>query len=118
MRRLNSIYKPDAQELTQLHNKYIRALISRVINTKDQALLKQAQRWFEVDMRGKGVRPDEVTYALMIRAAFQEANELKVDRTIRRYIDLADRAGFRDQAMETTLNMLNSHEIGRLIRVR
>ena len=117
MRRLNSIFKPDAAELVKIHNDYIRILVNQLIQSKDQNLLKQIQRWFEVDMRGKGVPPDDTTYALMIRAAFQEANELKIDRTIRRYIGLADEAGFRDRAMETTLNTLNSQEIGRVTRV-
>ena len=117
MRRLNSIFKPDAPELVKLHNDYIRALVNRVIKTKNQNLLKQIQRWFEVDLRGKGIQPDDTTYALMIRAAFQEANVLKIDRTIRRYIGLADEAGFRDRAMEATLNILNSQEIGRVTRV-
>ena len=117
MRRLNQIFKPDAPELVKIHNDYIRVLVNRVIKTKDQDLLKQIQRWFEVDMRGKGVPPDDTTYALMIRAAFQEANDLKIDRTIRRYIGLAEEAGLCDRAMEATLNILNSQEIGRVTRV-
>ena len=117
LRRLSLIYRLDAPELIKTHNGYLASLIDRVVNTKDQELLKQVQRWFEVEIRAQGIPPDALTYGLMLRASFQEANQLKIDRTIRRYIALAEQAGLRDEALSTALTTLNAQEIGRVTRV-
>lgn len=118
LRRLTLIYKLDAPELIKTHNEYLASLIDRVVNTKDQELLKQVQRWFEVEIRSQGIPPDALTYGLMLRVSFQEANQLKIDRTIRRYIALAEQAGLRDEALGSALTTLNAQEIGRVTRVR
>lgn len=118
LRRLSTIYRLDAPELIKTHNDYLASLIDRIVNTKDQELLKQVQRWFEVEIRAQGIPPDALTYGLMLRASFQEANQLKIDRTIRRYIALAEQAGLRDEALCTALTTLNAQEIGRVTRVR
>lgn len=117
LRRLSIIYKPNAPELIEAHNAYLSSLIDRVANTKDQQLLKQVQRWFEVDIRGQGIPPDPMTYGLMLRATFQEADQLKVDRTIRRYIGLAEQADLRNEALAVALSTLNAQEIGRVTQV-
>ena len=118
MRRLNITYKPEAPEIIQLHNEYIESLLTRTITTKDQALLKYLQRWFEVDVRAKGIAPNAITYALMIRSSFQESRTVKVDRTIRRYIGLASQAGIWPETKQITISMLNSQELGRFAQAR
>ena len=118
MRRLNQIFKPDTPELTKLHNEYIAALVERIVRTKDQDLLKHVQKWFEVDLCATGIRPDSITFAHMIRAAFQELKQPKIDRTIRRYIDMAYKCGIGPESMGVTLSLLNEQQIGRVTRVR
>ena len=117
LRRLNTIYKIDAPELVALHNEYIGFLVRQIVRTKDQNLLRQLQKWFEVDMCAKGIAPRPTTIALMIQAALQESKQAKIDRTVRRYIALADEAGFMDEAMTVALGMLTEQEIGRVTRV-
>ncbi|MCJ1399877.1 DNA-directed RNA polymerase [Xylographa trunciseda] len=117
VRRLTAIYKLDALELIEVHNDYLTAAIERVVQSKDQALLRHVQRWFEVEIRARGIPPNPTTYGLMLRASFQESNQLKIDRTIRRYIALAEQADVRDEALGTALNTLNSQEIGRVTHV-
>ncbi|MCJ1378551.1 DNA-directed RNA polymerase [Xylographa soralifera] len=117
VRRLTAIYKLDAPELISAHNDYLASAIERIVETKDQALLRHVQRWFEVEIRALGIPPNPRTYGLMLRASFQESNQLKIDRTIRRYIALAEQADLRDEALSTALNTLNSQEIGRVTRV-
>ena len=117
LRRLTSIYKLDAPELIKAHNDYLTATIDRIVQNKDQTLLKHVQRWFEVEIRARGILPNPTTYGLMLRASFQESNQLKIDRTIRRYIALAEQADLRDEALSIALNTLNSQQIGRVTRV-
>jgi DNA-directed RNA polymerase, mitochondrial len=117
MRRLQKIYRPDAAELLQSHNDYISILVDEIVYTKKRGLLEHVQRWFEVDLRGSGVVPNALTYALMIRASFYESKQTKIDRTIRRYLALAARAGLQDETMAAALHILNDQQIGKMCQV-
>lgn len=114
--RLNRLYEKQDPELLRAHNDYLRSMVEKVVTTKDQTSLKQLQKWFEVNLKGGGVVPDATTYALMIKAAFQEANALKTDRTIRRYVDLARKGGVHNQAI--SLPILSDQEFGKVTQVR
>lgn len=117
MRRLNEIYKPDTSELILMHNDYLWELVSRAKQTKDQAILKEIYKWFEVDLTGGGVIPDATTYALMVQAALQGIKSKNLDRTIKRYMALADESGLRDAVMQTLLRTLDEQDIGRITQV-
>lgn len=117
MRRLNNIYKPDTSELLAVHNEYLRELVHKTIQTKDQTMVKDIHRWFELDLRGVGVIPDASTYALMIQAALQESNSKKGNRTIKRYVLLADEAGVRDEAFSILQILCNDQDFGRIAQV-
>ena len=99
VRRLNQIYKTDAPGLLAAHNDYVKELSHRIVQTGDQQLLQDLQRWFEVELCGTGVMPTEVTYALMIQASLQ-ASDAKKARTVRRYVGLAEKAGLVEETME------------------
>lgn len=117
MRRLNDIYKADAPELIQDHNNYIQELNSRIVRTQDAELLKHVYKWFEVDIRMEGIAPNAITYALMIQASLQEAIPSKLERTVRRYIHMAEEDGMRDEAMAVCLTLLHSQDIGKITQV-
>ncbi|KAI9827259.1 MAG: DNA-directed RNA polymerase [Thelocarpon impressellum] len=93
VRRLGQIYAPDAPELRHAHNSYLRSVVARILHTRSEDGLKSVQRWFEVEMRNKGVGPDATTFALLIKASLQLLQGAKTDRTVRRYMDLATEAG-------------------------
>lgn len=93
MRRLNQIYNPDAAGLLAAHSDYVREVTNKVVQTKDQRLLKDLQKWFEVDLKRVGVNPNTEIYAQMIRASSQSSGASR-ERAIRRYQKLADEAGF------------------------
>ena len=117
MRRLNKIYKPEAPELLASHNDYLRELIFKIMRTRDQQLLKDVHKWFEVDLRGAGVPPDPLTYFLMIQASLKEQVAKKADRTVRRYLQLAKAAGLRDEVMKVMLGLMNEQDFGRVTSV-
>ena len=117
MRRLNEIYKLDAPELIAAHNEYLQELVHKIRCSKDPRTLKRTQRWFEVDVRGVGVVPDAVTYALMIQAALQGSNPKRVDRSVKRYMSLAGEAGVRDYVMQLILLMSGEQDTGRITEV-
>lgn len=93
LRRLNQIYSPDAAGLLAAHSDYVKELTNKVVQTKDQQLLKDLQRWFEVDLKRVGVIPNAEIYAQMIRASCESSGASR-ERAMRRYQKLADEAGF------------------------
>ncbi len=117
MRRLNKIYKPEAPELLACHNDYLRELSLRVMRTRDQQLLKAVHRWFEVDLRGAGVTPDPTTYFLVIQATLKERAAKKAERTVRRYLQLAEEAGLRDEVLKVMLGLMDEQDFGRVTSV-
>lgn len=116
LRRLSRLYEKQDPGLLRAHNDYLHSMVAKVITTKDQTTLKRLQKWFEVNLKGGGVVPDATTYALMIKAAFQEANALRTDRTIRRYVDLARKDGLHNQTI--SLPILSDQEFGKVTQVR
>lgn len=117
MRRLNEIYKPDAPELVAAHNDFLRELVHKIRHSKDPQVLRLIHKWFEVDLRKIRVVPDAVTYALMIQAGLQESSPKRVDRTVKRYMFLADQAGIRDNVMQVILLMSGEQNTGRITEV-
>ena len=65
--------------------------------TQDQRLLKDLQKWFEVDLKGVGIIPNAEMYAQMFRASSHLLDASK-GRAMRRYQNMADDAGL---AIET-----------------
>ena len=117
MQRLNALYKPDASALLAAHNDYIRELAWKIVTGRDQHLLNNLQKWFEVDLRGRGIPPNPSTYAFMIQAALQDISTSRRDRTVRRYLHLAREAGLWDELMNALLTVLNEQDFGRVTRV-
>ncbi|SLM39466.1 DNA-directed RNA polymerase, phage-type [Lasallia pustulata] len=115
LQRLSQLYDKQNPELLSANNDYLRSMVEKVVRTKDQPTLKQLQKWFEVNIRAAGITPDATTYALLIKAAFQEANALKTDRTIRRYLDLARKDGVHNEAI--TLPILSDQEFGKVTQI-
>ena len=117
LRRLNTIYKADDPGLMSAHSDYVREVAFRVVETKDQKILKSLQKWFEVDLKKAGVAADATIYTWMLKASLQESKPKKLERTIRRYINLADDAGLRYETMTMASRVLNGQELGRITQI-
>ena len=105
MRRLNQIYKPGAPGLLAAHNEYVKEISYRISQTRDQHLFQHLQRWFFVDVKEAGVKPDAETYAWMIQASAHASGSTRY-RTVRRYINLAKEADLYDE----TIDQLNDFQ--------
>ena len=116
VRRLNDIYKPDSLELVEAHNAYLSSMYAEIATTKDVGLLKHMHKWFEVEMRGIGIKPDETTVALMIQASFHDSNEKKIARTVRRYLAIAREYDIYDLAMGALYPRMTDAEFIRMTR--
>lgn len=97
VRRLNQIYDTNAEGLLVAHNQYVGELAHRIVKNQDEQLLQTLQKWFQVDLRDAGVTPNAFTYSMMIRASLQ-ASDVRKDRTVRRYVNLAKEADLGEEA--------------------
>ena len=101
LKRLNSIYKPNAPGLLAAHNAYLREIVHRLAQDDSPKLLEHVQRWFAIQMEGVGVQGDVSTFASMIHASLYEANGKKRKRSVARYVALASEAGIQDETILT-----------------
>lgn len=115
MQRLMKIYTPESPELLEAHNEYFMATVEHIIRHKDQDQLKALQKWFEIEIRLRGIEPDATTYALLLKASLQISQRPKMERTVRRYMELAMHAQLRDEAL--SLPILTEAELGLISQV-
>lgn len=101
VRRLGQLYKRDAPGLLAAHNDYIREITLVLLRSRFPSLrlLQNLHHWFEVELRGTGITPNAVTYALMIQASFKSPDKKQGSRAVRRYVHLAQNAGLGDETM-------------------
>ncbi|KAI9787243.1 MAG: DNA-directed RNA polymerase [Geoglossum umbratile] len=114
VRRLAAIYDAESKELLDSHNQYIRASVGHAIKTRSNETYKSVQKWFEVEMRSKGVRPDATTYALLVKGALLFLRGPKIERTVRRYMELATDAGDEVKLEVLSLPILSDSDIYRI----
>ena len=117
MQRLMMLYKPTAPGLLAAHNEYIRELAWRVSKDRNQELLRDLQRWFEVKLRKNRVPADATTYALMIQATLNAEDPEKITRTISRYFQFAQEDGIYDETLSTALALIPEDEVDNLQEV-
>jgi DNA-directed RNA polymerase, mitochondrial len=114
LRRLAEFYPFHSPEYLELNNRYLQAMVSHMIVTRQNELVWALQKWFEVDMPRGGVRPNATTYAVMIRMALRMLHGTKRDRTVRRYWEMAKSTGVEEVL---ALPILSELELGELSKV-
>jgi DNA-directed RNA polymerase len=114
IRRLHDIYRVDAPELFHAHLAYIATVVSNIMVTGDSNLSRHLDRWFNEDVRMKGVKPNGTMIRLLIQGALGEQNRKKVDRTIRRYLNGAKREGILEESVEELSQFLTEEEFAHI----
>ncbi|RMX73431.1 hypothetical protein D0869_13611 [Hortaea werneckii] len=99
IQRLAERSKPDAPELVHAHTAYLEEHLRMLASeggsetTKGKQTLKAMQKWFETEVRNKGVEVDSKLLVVMIRGAIRGMDGDKRDRAIRRYVQWAESLG-------------------------
>lgn len=116
VRRLSTIYLPGSPEILELHNRYIRMMVSHMIVNRRPGMVWAAQRWFEVDMRQlANVEPDATTYALMLRMSLRMLLGPKRDRTVHRYWGMVKESQMEEEVLG--LPILSEADLGLLSEI-
>ncbi|KAI9036367.1 DNA-directed RNA polymerase [Aspergillus affinis] len=113
--RISTFYPVGSSENLALYNRYLKAMVSHMIVTRQHNLILPLQRWFEVDMAAGGAIPDATTYAVMLRMALRMLHGGKRDRTVRRYWDLAKKVGLEEEVL--AVPVLSELELGELSEI-
>lgn len=90
VRRLAQIYQPGSPELVDAHHRLLTGRLESLLNHPTKAEYAVMQRWFELDIRGRDCEPNSAILAIMIKATFAILEGSRLDRTIRRYISIAE----------------------------
>lgn len=114
--RLGEYYPVGSPEYLALHNRYLEAMVSHMIVTRQHNMVLPLQRWFEVDMPAGGVQADATTFAIMIRMALRMFHGGKRDRSVRRYWEFAKKASVEEEVL--AVPVLSELELGELSEVR
>ncbi|OAX80705.1 hypothetical protein ACJ72_04958 [Emergomyces africanus] len=102
-------------EVLDLHNKYLRSMVSHMIVHRRYGMVWWAQKWFEVDMKYAFAEPDATTYALLIKMALRMLFDNKQKRTVRRYWSLAKDAEIEEEVLG--LPILSEADLGLLSEI-
>lgn len=113
--RMGHYFPSDSPEYLDLHNRYLKGMVSHMIVTREQNMILPLQRWFEQDMPSRGVKGDATTFAIMIRMALRMFHGSKRDRAVRRYWGMATNANVQDEIL--VQEVLSDLEIGELSEV-
>lgn len=95
--RLDEKCSSDSPELLHAHTAYLEEHLRKIAlsgrGQEAQKTLKEMQRWFEVEVRSKGIVIDAKMLVVMIRASIRALDEKQRDRSIRRYVDMGRKLG-------------------------
>jgi DNA-directed RNA polymerase, mitochondrial len=116
LQRMATLYPPESEELSDLHNQYLRAMVGHAIMTrKSEDSMRAALKWVEVEMRAKGLELNATTYAIIIKAALNLLQKPSMDRTVRRYMDMAQKSDIHLEVLD--LPILTPMELSRVTSV-
>ncbi|KAK2785462.1 DNA-directed RNA polymerase [Emmonsiellopsis sp. PD_33] len=113
--RISKAYGNGSPETVDVHNKYLRSMISHMIMARRHGMVFWAQKWFEVDMKHAGCAPDATSFAFMIKMCLRLQFEEKQARSVSRYWKLATEADVEEEVLG--LPILSESDLGLLSEI-
>lgn len=89
IRRLVSVEALEPAQLLKAHNDFLQASLNKVVGYSSQSAAQAMHKWFELEIKDRGVQYNEETLAYMLKASLQEMPGGRRDRLIRRYMGMA-----------------------------
>jgi DNA-directed RNA polymerase len=99
LRRIHSVQEPGSASIYKAYMAYIATLASHIIVNKDAALLNTLARWFNEEVRAKGIQPNGTMIMLLVQASLRAEKKQKGGRMIRHLLHLAQKDGVLDDAL-------------------
>lgn len=101
------------EDLLALHNRYLRAAVEQIMINPSQSATQQLHKWFELEIRLKGVPQNTQTVAYMVKASLYSVKGRR-ERLVRRYMDMLD----EDAALQLLeAEVLTAQEINEITHI-
>lgn len=105
LRRLKSVGALSIEEQVFLSNQYLRASLRRLQALPDANQAESLHRWYELQLRNKGIPHTAETIACMLKASLLSERGPRLQRLVRRYMGMAPgEAGLRVLSMADILS--------------
>ncbi|KAI8629571.1 DNA-dependent RNA polymerase [Xylariaceae sp. FL1651] len=75
-------------DLIALHNQYLRAAIDRALNQPESEWAQSLHKWYEVQIRAKGIPHTPETIACMLKVSLLSTQGPRLERLVARYMDM------------------------------
>lgn len=113
LKRIAGIQQMYPEDLLALHNRYLRAAVEQIMTNPTQSATQSLHKWFELEIRLKGIPANTETVAYMVKASLQSPNG-KRERLVRRYMDMLE----EDAALQLLeADVLTAHEINNITHI-
>ncbi|TVY81354.1 DNA-directed RNA polymerase [Lachnellula suecica] len=93
LQRLTSKADAGIEDLADLHTKYLRASVEHIILSPSESARQAIHKWFELEIRRKGIPYDAEMIAYMIKASLQapvDAQGGNQSRLVQRYMGMVE----------------------------
>lgn len=105
LQRLNISAAFSGEEKIVLNNTFLRSSISQMRSAPNAKQAEELHKWYEVQLRGKGIPHTAETIASMLKASLMCARGDRLKRLVRRYMGMApNEAGLRVLSMADILS--------------
>lgn len=93
IKRLMTLYNPDAPEVIDAHNVYLSTLLDLGHMDDKASAMEKIQTWYDTKMLRKGIQPNAQTFVTLIRAAMNFLEHGAEENAVRHYIATAREHG-------------------------
>lgn len=105
LKRMNTYQALSPEELILLHNQYLRASLVQMRSSPDRRRAEQLHKWYEMNIRNKGLPQTAETVACMLKASILSERGARLTRLITRYMGMAPgESGLRVLSMAEILS--------------
>ena len=117
VRRITDICKPNVSYVREAHQRYLSGCLESIQRDPSQTKLEAMHKWLELDIRARGVPIGHSILAIMLKATLCTLVGSRLDRTLRRYIRLAQGLGIQDYHNTLTSSIFTDAEINKIFRL-
>ncbi|PNY23704.1 DNA-directed RNA polymerase, partial [Tolypocladium capitatum] len=105
LKRFNAMGILSGEERILLNNQYLRASLLQMRTSPDRKQAEQLHKWYELQIRSKGLPHTAETIACMLKASLLSERGTRLDRLVKRYMGMAPgEAGLRVLSMADILS--------------
>lgn len=113
-KRISQMSDVSRETLLQLTNQFLRSAIQEIMIKHSEKATQFLHKWFELEVRNKGLPQDALTVAYMLKASLQSPSGQRRDRLVSRYMDMVE----GDAGLEVLAsNVLNAEELNTIVNI-